>query len=317
MAKKKDVPVYLFTGFLDSGKTTFIQKTLEDSRFNAGESTLLVLCEEGDVEYDPASFAADNVALQVVEDPSELTEENLKTWLKVSKAERVMVEYNGMWLLDGLYAALPEDWIVAQEITFADAASYASYNANMRNLVYDKLKSCEVVLFNRLDGDTDTMALHRIVRQSNRRCNIAYEYKDGHSEPDTIEDPLPFDLDAPVVKIADKDYALFYSDLMEDMEKYDGKTVEFLSLCAHDASLPGGVFVGGRHMMNCCAADIQFAGLLCYWPGAGGFGKGSWMRLTGKLVLEENKIYAGRGPVIRVSSAVPEPEPADPVATFY
>ena len=315
--KPSEIPVYLFTGFLESGKTTFIQETLQDSRFNAGEKTLLLICEEGEAEYDPSAFSGKAVFQRTVDSPEELTQERLSAFERETGAERVMLEYNGMWMLDSLYAALPENWIVAQEMTFADAATYPQYNANMRNLVYDKLKTCEVVLFNRCDGNTDTMALHKIVRQANRRCNIGYEYKDGHSVADDIEDPLPYDINAPVVRIEDRDYAIFYADLMDDMSKYDGKTVEFLSLCANDRTLPSGAMVGGRHVMNCCAADIQYAGMICYWDGASTVGNGTWLRLKGKLSVERHRLYNGKGPVLTVTSAVRCIQPEDPVATFY
>lgn len=319
MARKEEIqiPVYLFTGFLDSGKTSFIQKTLEDKRFNAGEATLLLVCEEGEEEYDFPSFASGNVTKVVVDELEDLTEQNLVNWLKQSKAERVMVEYNGMWMLDDLYAAFPENWVVAQELTFAEASTFPSYNANMRNLVYDKLKSCEVVLFNRLDGNTDVNQLHKIIRQSNRRCNIAYEYKDGHSEPDQIEDPLPYDMKAETVKIEDRDFAYFFSDMMDNMPNYHGKKFEFLAQCASDDNLPKGTFVGGRQIMNCCAADTQFAGMLGYWKDARSFGDGVWLRLTGTIKIENNALYDGQGPVLYVTSIKPEKTPEDPVATFY
>ena len=68
-----DIPVYLFTGFLESGKTKFIQETLEDKRFNGkGERTLLLVCEEGVEEYTPDSFASPNVFLELVEEESDL-----------------------------------------------------------------------------------------------------------------------------------------------------------------------------------------------------------------------------------------------------
>jgi len=315
--EERQIPVYLFTGFLDGGKTTFIQKTLEDARFNAGEKTLLLLCEEGEVEYDPASFAAGNVYLRVIEEMDEMTPDNLDALCRSVNAERVMVEYNGMWPLDALYAALPEDWILAQEMCFSEAATFPQYNANMRSLVYDKLKSCEVVIFNRCDGGMDVMPLHKLVRQANRRCNIAYEYKDGHSEADTTQDPLPFDKNAPVIAVEDRDYALFYSDLMENMADYQGKTVSFLSLCARDDTLPSGAMVGGRHVMTCCADDIQYAGMLCYWPEAATVGEGKWLRLTGKIAIEHARLYQGKGPVLRVAEAKEASQPEEPVATFY
>ena len=52
MAIKGEMPVYLFTGFLESGKTTFIKETLGDPRFNNGQRTLILLCEEGETELE-------------------------------------------------------------------------------------------------------------------------------------------------------------------------------------------------------------------------------------------------------------------------
>ena len=157
MSDRKDVPVYLFTGFLESGKTKFIQETLEDKRFCNGERTMLLVCEEGEEEYAPDQFADKSVYIHVIEDQSELTAENLEKWLRESRAERVVVEYNGMWMLDVLYSAMPESWMVYQEFMFADAGTFLTYNNNMRQLVYDKLKSCELVVFNRFKPNMDKM----------------------------------------------------------------------------------------------------------------------------------------------------------------
>ena len=164
MSKARDVPVYLFTGFLEAGKTKFIQETLEDRRFCNGERTLLLLCEEEEEEYAPDQFADPAVFIRGIEDQTALTAENLEKYLQETGAARVLVEYNGMWLLDSLYTALPEGWMVYQEFMFADAGSFLSYNSNMRQLVYDKLKSCELVVFNRFKGGMDKMDFHKIVR---------------------------------------------------------------------------------------------------------------------------------------------------------
>ena len=170
MPENRQIPVYLFTGFLEGGKTKFIQETLEDGRFNKGEPTLLLVCEEGIEEYAPEQFSGHRVKLKAVENEADLTPENLVQWLAKAEAERVLVEYNGMWMLDSLYGALPEGWLVAQEFMFADANTFLSYNANMRQLTYDKLKSAELVVFNRFKSDMDKMEFHKIVRAASRRA---------------------------------------------------------------------------------------------------------------------------------------------------
>ena len=313
----KQIPVYLFTGFLEAGKTKFIQETLEDERFNQGERTLLLMCEEGVEEYDPSRFAGSNVFIRPVESEEDVQADALEAALKECRAERVLIEYNGMWMLDSLYQRMPENWVVAQEFMFADANTFLSYNANMRQLVYDKLKSCELVVLNRCQPTVDRMEVHKIIRAANRRCDIAYELPGGTVEYDEIEDPLPFDLEAPVVEIKDKDYALFYADLSEDFTKYDGKTLHYKGMVAKSPRLAGDNFVFGRQLMTCCANDIQFTGLICRWPDAARLNKGQWLTVTATVELKWHKGYGKKGPVLTVIDLETAEPPAQPVATFY
>ena len=317
MSKTKDVPVYLFTGFLEAGKTKFIQETLEDRRFCNGERTLLLVCEEGEEEYAPDQFADKSVFIRVVESQDQLTGENLSRWLRDTKAERVVIEYNGMWMLDLLYSAMPEGWMVYQEFMFADATTFLSYNSNMRQLVYDKLKSCELVVFNRFNGSMDKMDYHKIVRAVSRRCDIAYEYVGGKVEYDDIQDPLPFDLNAPIVEIGDDDYAEWYRDMSEEPKKYEGKTVRFKCRALVRKKLPEKTFIVGRHVMTCCVEDIQFAGLVCQWEGADTVQDDSWMILTAKINFKFNRAYGKKGPVLTYVDSVLCQAPEQAVATFY
>ena len=317
MNNQKDVPVYLFTGFLEAGKTKFIQETLEDKRFCNGERTLLLVCEEGEEEYAPDEFADRSVMIRTIEDQSELTPENLTKLLGETRAERVVIEYNGMWMLDALYGAMPQGWMVYQEFLFADASTFLSYNANMRQLVYDKLKSCELVVFNRFRPDMDKMAFHKIVRGASRRADIAYEYAGGKVEYDDIPDPLPFDLNAPVVEIGDEDFAVWYRDMSEEPKNYEGKTVRFRCRALVRKKLPPHSFVVGRHVMTCCVEDIQFAGLVCQWDEAETIRDDSWMLLTAEIHFKFSRAYGKKGPVLTYLSHEECEPPAQPVATFY
>ena len=221
-----EIPVYAFTGFLDSGKTKFIQETLEDERFNAGERTLLLVFEEGEEEYDFSTYPHQNVYLEVLNQRTVTTKE-LQALAKKHKPERVVAELNGMELVGDLYSRFPVNWVIAQEVMFADSTTFIQYNANMRNLMMDKLMGAQMVVFNRLQPGNDTMPLHKIVRAANRRVDIMYDYTDGTTAFDDIIDPLPFDINAPIIEVKDEDYALWYRDVTEEPEKYHGKTVRF------------------------------------------------------------------------------------------
>lgn len=317
MAEMVELPVYLFTGFLEAGKTKFIQETLEDSRFHKGERTLLVLCEEGVEEYAPEQFCAPNVFLRTVEDEADFTAENLSAMQRELNPERILIEYNGMWLLDTLYSNMPEGWIVAQEFLFCDATTFLTYNANMRQLMVDKIKSAELVVLNRYRADMDRMAMHKVIRGISRRCDIAYEYADGKVEYDDIEDPLPFDIEAPVVNIEDRDYAIWYRDMSEEPKKYNGKTVRFKGRCLVRKNVPKGSFIIGRHIMTCCVEDIQFAGIICNWDKADTVRDDEWVILTATLENKFHRAYGRKGPVLTVLSMEETEKPEEAVATFY
>ena len=313
----QQIPVYAFTGFLDSGKTKFIQETLEDPRFNAGERTLVLIFEEGEEEYDLSTYPKKNVYLEVL-DQQMVTTEELKALQKKYKAERVVAELNGMQQVGDLYMRFPDSWAIAQEVMFADATTFMTYNANMRNLVMDKLMGAQMVVFNRMAPGQDVMPFHKLARAANRRIDILYDYTDGTTKFDEIEDPLPFDINAPVIEIKDEDYALWYRDVSEEPQKYDGKTVHFKGQVAMLRRDKNGMFAPGRFVMTCCVEDIQFCGIPCRYAGAGSLESRSWVWVTAKIGAEKHPLYKGNvGPVLTAISVETGAEPADPdVATF-
>ena len=312
----QQIPVYAFTGFLDSGKTKFIQETLEDPRFNAGERTLLLAFEEGEEEYDFSTYPHDSVYLYNL-DQETVTTKELKELAKKHKAQRVVVELNGMQMVGDLYTRFPEDWVVAQEVMFADATTFMTYNANMRNLVMDKLVGAQMVVFNRLEVGQDTMPFHKIARAANRRIDILYDYTDGSTAFDDIEDPLPFDINATVIELKDEDYALWYRDVTEEPAKYQDKTIRFKGQVAMLRRDRNAMFAPGRFVMTCCIDDIQFCGIPCRYEKAQDLEPRSWVTVTAKITAEKHVLYHGElGPVLTAISVESAAPAVEEVATF-
>lgn len=309
------IPVYAFSGFLESGKTKFIQETLEDPRFNGGERTLLLVCEEGEEEYDSTTYPHKCVYYEPI-DQQTVTTEELDRLQKVHHAQRIVVELNGMLPIGEFYQKMPQDWAVAQEVMFADSTTILAYNANMRQLVVDKLSGAEMVVFNRMEKTADVMPFHKLARAVNRRIDIVYDFTDGTTTFDQIEDPLPFDINAPVIEIEDDDYALWYRDISEEPKKYSGKTVRFKGQVAKLRKDREGVFAPGRFVMTCCEADIQFMGLPCKYEQSASLHAREWVVVTAKVSVKFHALYKGVGPIltaISVESALPA---KNEVATF-
>lgn len=317
MPSNANIPVYLFTGFLEGGKTHIIQESMCDERFNTGEKTLIIVCEEGIEELDISQFSGKNVYLASIDSESELTREKLIECTGNHKIDRVIIEYNGMWMLSTLFGNLPDGWFIFQNMMFADANTFIAYNTNMRTLMFDKLSTCEMVVLNRTPDNIDKEEIHRIIRAVSRRATITYDYPDGHVEYDDIEDPLPFDKEAPVIKIEDDDYALWYRDLGEEMQKYEGKTVKFKGLVARDIKLGKDAVIIGRHVMTCCAEDIAYNGLVCKFKSPVAYKTRDWINIQGTIKIEKNKLYGRPGPVIYAESSAYTDKPEREVATFY
>ncbi len=314
----EDVSVYLFLGFLESGKTKFIQETLEDERMDSGENTVLLICEEGVEEFLPEKFSVRNVAVVTLESADELTEENLDKITRKYSAQRVIVEYNGTWLLQQFFDAMPESWVINQMMTFFDTGTFLNYNANMRQLVFDKIQMTQMVVFNRFKGEFAKEDFHKIVRGISRRPDIVYEYIGGKAEFDDIADPLPYDTEAPVIEIGDRDFAWFYRDMAENVQNYVGKTVRFKGMAAVSKKVPKGFIVLGRHIMTCCEADIAYDGFAVNCNGLlDGIATRDWLTVTAKINFEYNSVYRADGPVLSAIELTRSDPPEDIIATYY
>lgn len=319
MARQTEIPVYLFLGFLEGGKTTFIQETMEDPGFDSGDKTLLLVCEEGEEEYNTERFAFGGVQIEVLEDKDQLNPEYLTSLVKKTGAGRVVLEYNGMWLVNDLQEALPDNWVVYQSIAVADGSTFLSYYQNMRQLVLDKLAYSELLVVNRADtvqSEEQHQAIHKAVRQVSRSCDIAYEYADGTVAYDDIPDPLPFDINAPVIQIEDEDFGIWYMDCNENLQNYEGKTVQFTAQVCQTPRAGKDSFVPGRFAMTCCEADIQFVGLPCHWADYKKLAQRAWVKVTAVVHAEQHPLYGEVGPVLTGTKVEPTAPPKNDVVTF-
>ena len=115
-------PVYIINGFLESGKTEFICYTLEQPYFQIRGKTLLLVCEEGEIEYEEELLKKSRTNLVLIEREEDFNTSHLIELEKKYKPERIIIEYNGMWNFKNL--RLPFHWRVEQQITTIDASTY-------------------------------------------------------------------------------------------------------------------------------------------------------------------------------------------------
>ena len=308
-----DIPVYLVAGFLDGGKTNFINGILEDG-FAREEKTLLICCEEGEEEYNPN--ALDNVIVVTVDEEEDLKCSWLKELEKTYRPKQVIIEYNGMWKIERLYRdVLPANWVLYQIMSFVESSTFEVYAKNMGQLMMEKVMNADLLVFNRCTEELSKTLRSRNLRMVNRQAEIFLEFEDGTSEDYVNDDTPPFDLSQPVIDIPDDDYGVWFVDVMDNPERYAGKEVHMKLVMCHSKQYPG-IHCPGRFAMVCCEDDIQFLGLIAKGMHLKDYKNHDWIEVTARMGVEKHEAYKGKGPVMHVISIAPCQKPAREVVTF-
>lgn len=296
--QEKEIPVFVFMGFLECGKTQFCSETLIDREFTEGEPTLLLVTEEGAEEYDEEELKKRNITTVYLEE-SDLNTEKLLDLQDMYNPKQVMIEYNGMWQLEKLFGIrVPKSWTIVQVITLIDATTFTVYNNNMKSLMAEHIQSADMVVFNRITDDSDIGTMRMAVKTLNRRAQIVFENVNGQAQVDNGELEVPYDMDADIIEIEDEDFGIFYIDASDNPKKYIDKIVKFKGQVYCPPQYKGKAFVPGRFAMTCCAEDITFLGFKCVSLETPNMKDREWVTVTAQVKCEFYEEFDGDGPVL-------------------
>ena len=306
------MPLFIINGFLEAGKTQFLQFTMGQDYFQTEGKTLLIVCEEGDTEYDPELLKRTRTSVVYVESFSDLTPERMTELELLYNPERVLLEWNGMWNQDEL--KLPADWTVYQQITIIDGSTFDLYVKNMKPLLGAMVRNSELIICNRCDGVEDLEGYRRTLLAMNNQAEIVFEGEDGEMTQISEAD-LPYDMSAEVIQIPPEAYGIWYIDCMDKPDRYRGKVVEFTGMVLKSPEFPKNYFVPGRMAMTCCEADMTFLGYVCKAREARLLETEQWVKVRARIEYEQWKDYGGIGPVL-YAEAVEQTAPIREIVQF-
>ncbi len=306
-------PVYMINGFLESGKTEFITYTLAQPYFQIRGKTLLILCEEGEKEYDADLLKQSRTELVLIEEEEEFTTGRLIELEKKYKPERIIIEYNGMWNYKEM--KLPWHWKIEQQITTIDASTFPMYFTNMKSLLAEQIRKSELIIFNRCDGVGDLSSYKRNIKAINQKAEIVFEDANGEIN-EIMEEALPYDLKASVIELNNEGYGIWYLDSLDHLERYEGKTVRFIAMVLKPEQFPHNYFVPGRMAMTCCAEDMAFLGYACEYDQTDALTNKQWVKVTARVEKEYFADYQGEGPVLHALNVEPAKAPKEEVISF-
>lgn len=295
----EQLPVFVINGFLEAGKTQFMKFTMQQEYFKTEGNTLLIVCEEGDEEYDEKLLSSTHTTIKYIEDIKDFTIQNMERFTKEVNPERILIEWNGLWEQDKL--EIPDIWFINQMITIYDTSTLDLYikNKDLKAYMGKMLINSELVICNRADNiDEDILSTYHLqIKAMAPNAEIIFEGEEGEITGD-FSINLPYNLDDKKLIIKPEEYGVFYIDIMDRTEKYDAKEVEFTAQVVRPEGIGDDVLITGRRAMTCCEADIRFLGFVCNYRGAKNFKNKDWVKIKGKIKVEVNKQYRAKGPVI-------------------
>lgn len=307
-------PVYIINGFLDAGKTDFFRYTIAQPYFRTKGKTLLIVCEEGENDYEEKLLKNTNTVVEYIEEEEDFNPDALVALEAKHNPERILVEYNGMWNFKNL--RLPVMWNLEQQITVIDCSSFELYFSNMKSLLAEQIRNSDLILFNRCDGLSENLPSYkRNVKAINQKADIIFEDQNGEVDV-TLDEDLPFDLNDDPIELNNYGYGMFYLDALDHVERYEGKNVRFKGMVLIPPEFPEGRFVPGRMAMTCCAQDMQFLGFACEYDKVDELKEKDWVEVTAKVVKQYVAEYQGEGPVLVATEVKKTTEPANPVIDF-
>lgn len=253
----RDIPVFLFNGFLDSGKTTLIKEIIEGEEAYRAYNTLIITTEDGEEEYNEEWVTKNQVNVEfMLED--EYDDESYFTYLvQKYNPKQIVLELNAFVDFNDL--KLPKYFAVYQEITLFDASKFELYYNNMRPIINRLVQYSTLVVFNRCNDSKNLGKYRRNIRTFNQNCEIAFENNQGKLTT-LLDEDLPYNINERDIVLKDEDFPVWYLDITECFEKYKGKTITFK---AYIRGANQQTVIIGRQIMTCCEDDIQFYGFEC------------------------------------------------------
>ncbi len=252
-----EIPALIVNGFLESGKTRFLKELIQENDFKQDGKTLIILCEEGEEEYDDEFCKVNHCSVRVVEEQKDFSKDTIKKFIKDVHPATIVVEMNGMWEQNEI--VYPKFLAIQQQITLIDATTFPTYFANMRQKFTDMLKYSDVVIFNRAQEETvgGYKRSIKLMAQS-----AAYYMYDENGEELHPADDLPFDCNADPMEISDENFGAWFIDTFDSPKRHSLKTARIRGFVVKPDDLPPHTVVIAREAMTCCVNDIQLIGHL-------------------------------------------------------
>ncbi len=277
--EQNTIETRLVQGFMDSGKTTFIQDCILNDYFHKYGSTLILCFEQGESEYDIAALRERRTEVAFFGDEEE---ENVTAFclrmINEHHPDRIYVEMNAM--MQGLREALPPVMNITYISVWVEWKTMDLYVRNLQQLLNQMVSEAHQVTFRGCPSKDLLAPYSQLFRLMNHKATYLRQDPMGYHEK-AFDLFVPWSLDENEIEITQETYLLFWLDAADHPEHYDGKMIRFTSplevrvsgngigsgsgiqstdrsAASGDRQNAGKDYSAGRIVMTCCMADLQF-----------------------------------------------------------
>ncbi len=276
---ERTIDTRLVYGFLDAGKTTYIQDCIENDYFCKYGTTLILCFEQGEADYDEEMLSGRRTTVAYYEGKTDIRRFCLDS-IEACQPDRIYVEMNTM--TPELRAQFPACMQVGYAVTWIDWQTLPLYFANFKQLINQMVSDSGQVVFRGCPSKALLEPYSQAFRVMNQRAVYLRQDPMGYHEK-AFDLFLPFSLEDPEIAIDEGGYVPFWLDALDHPEHYEGKTLRFLGPLELRRSGEDGSWSAGRVIMVCCMADLQFMSfpLAAAPEGCGG----GWVSLEARGVV--------------------------------
>jgi uncharacterized membrane protein YcgQ (UPF0703/DUF1980 family) len=308
------VAVFIFAGFLESGKTTALQGMLLAKKEILDGKSVIISTEDGEEQYKKDSLKELDIDVIETDDEESFTLDYLEKIDRQYRPDTVYIEFNGMWdLKTFVNKELPDGWYFATIFSLVDAATYEIYLQNMRQTLMNPLSVSDVILFNRFKENFSKGDVRRALKILNNRAEVFFTREDGSIDNGT--DELLISDKKGVLEIDSSIFCPWFVDCVENTDKYYGKKVRFTAMVSSGKGLGDDRIYVGRYAAICCAEDARFIGFIAQKKGDEDIKNGDWVEL--EALVTAGEIEKGRKIILLKTDAIKKIDPPEDKFLYF
>lgn len=190
----------IVSGFLGSGKTSFINKLLENNGLSK-DRIVILQCETGEIEIDNQIIEGKNVYLKSVVKDSSFDSNYIVEVIKKYLPQRIIIEHNGMEKLGELLNTLNEssirkNCVIGTIVHIIDAATFDVFMNNMGSILIEQISNSDTIVLNNSEGYSKTQLtnVERTLKAINKTAEIVKNSSLEHKEHKAVKQRKPSDI---------------------------------------------------------------------------------------------------------------------------